>query len=178
MSRPNVLDVPDIPNVAGNNMSWPQPQNTVLDPKIPTIYTRPGVVADIPPPPYAAPQATTPQVPQVPSPKPALWRARFWPILATISTVLLYCIFSSGLDGSQSALGLASAGGCHPYKPSTFSKDKNLAVRLGLKLVEDVPAKKFSNGRVIVIGDVHGMFHECGFSSPPFRGCLVCLQID
>lgn len=67
---------------------------------------------------------------------------------------------------------------CDPHKPLNFGAAKNLTARLGLKLVEDVPAdkvpgsgRKFKNGedhgRVIVVGDVHGMFHECGFSLPP-----------
>lgn len=74
---------------------------------------------------------------------------------------------------------------CHPHQPLNFGADKQLAARLGLKLVEDVPADKipgsgrFKNGedhgRVIVVGDVHGMFHECGFPLflPPFwRGVV------
>lgn len=59
--------------------------------------------------------------------------------------------------------------------PLNFGEDKSLAQRLGYKLVSDIPKEKIPGGkgvkkggekaaRVIVIGDVHGMFHECRIS--------------
>lgn len=168
-------------------MSEPQPQDTVPEPQA-SLPTKSDAVADVPLP----LPCTNVLAPQAPTSHPFFSRARLWPIIAVVSTVfLIYSIISSDKRrvhrtavkfSPQSNLEIWS---CHPHKPSDFGADKNLAERVGLKLVEDVPAekvpgggRKFKNGedhgRVIVVGDVHGMFHECGFPPPPFFSrCLV-----
>lgn len=158
-------------------MSELQPQDAVPDPPAP-LPTKFDISPPPPPPPYTSKPALS-------TSRPVFSRARLWPILAAISTVFLIygILFSGGCRRHQLEFGAVTGTdlevwSCHPHKPLNFSADKQLSARLGLKLVEDVPAdkipgsgRKFKNGedhgRVIVVGDVHGMFHECGFSALP-----------
>lgn len=133
---------------------------------------------DVPPPPYSNKGAlplpnTTPQ--PTPSRCPRVWR-----ILVSIFTVFfIYSILTSDANRANraefelGAEGDLEVSSCRPHRPLNFGADKVLAERLGYKLVEDVPEEKVpgggvkgggEGGRVIVLGDVHGMYHECGFS--------------
>lgn len=160
----------------------PEPQDTISEPQA-SLPTKSDAVADVPLPlPFTNVLAL-----QSPTSQPFFSRAKLWPIIAAISAVfLIYSIINSDKRQVHRPAAKFSSGSnleiwsCHPHKPSNFGADKDLAARVGLKLVEDVPAekvpgggRKFKNGedhgRVIVVGDVHGMFHECEFPfSPPF----------
>lgn len=178
-------------------MSEPQLQDAVPDPPAPLPTKSDGVASQslgISPPPPPPPPYT--RKPALPTSRPVFSRARLWSILAAISTVfLVYGILYPGgcrthRSGSEPGAGTdLEVWSCHPHRPLNFGADKQLSARLGLKLVEDVPADKIpgdgrkfkggeDHGRVIVVGDVHGMFHECGFSALFFGKGRVGLWLD
>ncbi|KAH0604810.1 uncharacterized protein H6S33_006478 [Morchella sextelata] len=122
-----------------------------------------GTSVPNPPPSYPAdtkhPHPPPPRPPSTDSSAP--WRYYLTSLAASL--FLLYLVLPPTVTNTASAL-LPSP---EPY----FSADRFLASRLGYKLVADVPRALVpggkgvkrggeGRGRVIIIGDVHGMFHE------------------
>lgn len=171
----------------------PQPEDTAPSSKVPlsdAVADQSLYITPPPPPPYTDKLNAASSSPSI-TPQPTPSRPRLWSILTAISAALfIYGIYISdqrrvyGSELQPATGGNLEVWSCRQDKPLNFGADKCLAERLGLKLVEDVPAervpgvgRKFKNGedhgRVIVVGDVHGMFHECGFprfSPPSFWG--------
>ncbi|KAI5843494.1 Metallo-dependent phosphatase-like protein [Morchella snyderi] len=131
-----------------------------------------GTSTSIPNPPPPPPPYPTDTKHSYPHPPPstlapadssASWRYYLTSLAASL--FLLYLVLPPTVTNTVS--GLLPPSAAEPY----FAADRFLASRLGYRLVADVPLALVpgrkgvkrggeGHGRVIIVGDVHGMFHE------------------